>query len=303
MKKFNLQLFAAAEGVITTGDIEPAISIDCVSRITGNINELQKVLGIAEMDAMASGTAIKIYKLECDGLAEQVGEGEDIKRTKVTRKLARTIELGLNKYLKTTTAENIQKVGRNKAINQTDDKIISLIQKDIKERFYKEAFTVEGAEGDKLTATGTTLQGVLAKAWGALKTRFEDEDVTPIYFVSVDDVADYLGNAQVTMQTAFGFSYIENFLGLGTVVVTPQLAKGVVKATAKENLHGAYIPMSSGDVANTFHLTSDTTGYIGMNHTTASGNATVDTLIMAGVVFYPEFADGIVEGTIAPAGA
>ena len=298
MKKFNLQLFAAAEGVITTGDIEPAISIDCVSRITGNINELQKVLGIAEMDAMASGTAIKIYKLECDGLAEQVGEGEDIKRTKVTRKLARTIELGLNKYLKTTTAENIQKVGRNKAINQTDDKVISLIQKDIKERFYKEAFTVEG---DKLSATGTTLQGVLAKAWGALKTRFEDEDVTPIYFVSVDDVADYLGNAQVTMQTAFGFSYIENFLGLGTVVVTPQLAKGVVKATAKENLHGAYIPMSSGDVANTFNLTSDTTGYIGMNHTTASGNATVDTLIMAGVVFYPEFADGIVEGTIAPA--
>lgn len=301
MKKlFNLQLFAAAEGVITTGDIEPAISIDCVSRITGNINELQKVLGIAEMDAMATGTAIKIYKLECDGLAEQVGEGEDIKRTKVTRKLARTVELVLNKYLKTTTAENIQKVGRNKAINQTDDKVISLIQKDIKEKFYKEAFT---AEGNKLSATGTTLQGVLASSWGALKKRFEDEDVTPIFFVSVDDVADYLGNAQVTMQTAFGFSYIENFLGLGTVVVTPQLAKGVVKATAKENLHGAYIPMSSGDVANTFHLTSDTTGYIGMNHTTASGNATVDTLIMAGVVFYPEFADGIVEGTIAPAGA
>ena len=303
MKKFNMQLFAA-EGVITTTDIEPAISIDCVSRITGNINELQKVLGIAEMDAMASGTAIKIYKLDCDGLAEQVGEGEEINRTKVTRKLVRTIDLDLNKYLKTTTAENIQKVGRNKAINQTDDKIISLIQKDIKARFYSNALSVaEEDAGAVIKVTGTTLQGTLAKAWGKLKTRFADEDVTPIYFVSVDDVADYLGNAQVTMQTAFGFSYIENFLGLGTVVVSPQLTKGVVKATAKENLHGAYIPMNSGDVANTFNLTADATGYIGMNHTTAPGTATVDTLLMCGVVFYPEYADGIVEGTIAPAGA
>lgn len=300
MKKlFNLQLFAA-ENAMTTADIEPAISIDCVSKITSNIKELQNVLGIAEMDAMASGTSIKLYKTEVGELAEQVGEGETIGLTKVTRVQDRTIDLTLEKYRKNASAELIQKVGKNKAINQTDDQLISKIQKRIKARFFSNAL----AGGDKmLTVTGTTLQGVLAGAWGKLKTRFADEDVTPIYFVSVDDVAAYLGNAQVTMQTAFGLSYIENFLGLGTVVVTPSLTKGTVKATAKENLHGAYIPANTGDVGATFGLTADSTGLVGMKHSVNSSDATVDTLIMCGIEFYPEYTDGIVEGTITPAGA
>ena len=172
--------------------------------------------------------------------------------------------------------------------------------KQIKARFFSNALA---GGANKLTVTGTTLQGTLAAAWGKVKTRFAEDDVTPIYFVSVDDVAEYLGNAQVSMQTAFGLSYIENFLGLGTVIVTPSLAKGTVKATAKENLHGAYIPANSGDVGSTFGLTADTTGLVGMKHTVNSSDATVDTLIMCGIEFYPEFTDGIVEGTITPAGA
>ena len=300
MKKlFNLQLFAA-ENAMTTKDIEPAISIDFVSKITSNIKELQNVLGITEMDAMASGTTIKIYKTEVGELADQVGEGETIGLTKVTRKLDRTIVLTLEKFRKNASAELIQEVGKDKAINQTDEKLISKIQKRIKARFFSNALA---GGANKLTVTGTTLQGTLAAAWGKVKTRFAEDDVTPIYFVSVDDVAEYLGNAQVSMQTAFGLSYIENFLGLGTVIVTPSLSKGTVKATAKENLHGAYIPANSGDVGSTFGLTADTTGLVGMKHSVNSSDATVDTLIMCGIEFYPEFTDGIVKGTITPAGA
>ena len=58
-----------------------------------------------------------------------------------------------------------------------------------------------------------------------MKKFYEDEDATPVFFVSSDDVAEYLGSAQITMQTAFGWTYIENFLGLGTAIVTPALAK------------------------------------------------------------------------------
>ena len=122
-------------------------------------------------------------------------------------------------------------------------------------------------------------------------------DVTPIFFVNPQDVADYLGTAQITMQTAFGFTYIENFLGLGTVVVTPQVAAKTVYATAQENLNGAYAPVS-GDVGQTFGLTADATGLLGMTHQMKSDNATIDTLVMSNVVFYPEFADGIFKGTI-----
>ena len=99
------------------------------------------------------------------------------------------------------------------------------------------------------------------------------------------------------MQTAFGFTYIENFLGLGTAIVSPQVTVKKPIATAKENLRGAYVPMS-GDVAQTFNLTADTTGLVGMTHSAKTGNATVDTLLMSCVKFFPEFQDGVFVGTI-----
>lgn len=297
MKKIiAMQLFAETN-MTATADMTPEISVDFVSKITQNIRELQEVLGITEMEPMASGTTVKIYKMEQVNTPDQVGEGETIALTKIQRTLVKTIDLTLEKFRRNTSAELIQKVGREMAINQADEKLVKGIQKAIKQKFYDVLLTGTG------TADGTTLQSTLANIWGALQKKHEDEEVTPVYFVSPDDVADYLGNAQITMQNAFGMSYIKDFLGLGTVIVTPRLAAGQVIGCAKENLHGVYIPANSGDVARTFGLTSDTTGLVGMNHSTDSTNATVNTLAMAGVVFYPELLDAVVIGTIAPAGA
>ena len=297
MKKyFDLQLFAETNATLPV-DLEPAISVDCVSKISTNINELREVLGVTEMEPMAAGTTIKIYKMEQVNTPEQVAAGETINLTKVERKLARNVELVLKKYRRNTPAETIQKVGRDMAINKTDEKLISGIQKEIKKEFYDVLLAGTGA------AAGTTLQAALSNAWGELKKYHEDEDATPIYFVSSDDVASYLGTAQVTMQTAFGLSYIKDFLGLGTVVVSPRIPAGKFAATAKENLHGAYVPANTGDVARTFGLTSDATGLVGMAHFPISGNATVDTLAMSGVVFYPEMLDGVIVGTISSTGA
>ena len=293
-KLIDLQLFAAETNTTVKADLEPAISIDCVSKLSSNITELQRVLGVAEMEPMSAGTTIKIYKMEQTNTPDQVGEGETIALTKINRTLARTVELVLKKYRKNTTAEAIQKVGREIAINKTDEKLISGIQKGIKKDFYAMLLTGTGK------ATGTTFQSALAAAWGAITKFYEDEDATPIHFVSSDDVADYLGTAQVTLQQAFGMSYIEDFLGRGTVVINPNMAKGKIASTAKENLHGAYIPANSGDVAQTFGLTSDTTGLVGITHQPISNNATVDTLAMSGVVFYPELLDGVILTTITP---
>lgn len=294
-KLFDLQLFAAETNTTTTTDLEPAISIDCVSKLSSNIVELQKVLGITELEPMTAGTTIKIYKMEQVNTPEQVAEGETITLTKINRTLARTVELVLKKFRRNTTAEAIQKTGREIAINKTDEKLISGIQKGIKKDFY--SMLLEGTG----TASGATFQAALAAAWGAVTKFYEDEDATPIHFVSSDDVADYLGTAQVTLQQAFGMSYIEDFLGLGTVVINPNMTKGKVASTAKENLRCAYIPANSGDVAKTFGLTSDKTGLVGMTHQPVSGNATVDTLAMSGVVFYPELLDGVILTEIAGA--
>lgn len=290
-KKFVLQLFAATAGTTITTDLEPAISIDFTTRISTNIVELQKVLGISELIPMAAGTDIKIYTLAKKNSPSQVGEGETIPLTEIERKLARTITLDLDKYRKNTTAEAIQKSGRDIAINKTDAKLVSEIQKDTKKSFYTVLKTGTG------TSTGANLQTVLAALWAKLQIRYEDMDVTPIFFVNPQDVADYLGTAQITTQTAFGFTYIENFLGLGTAIISPQVTEKQPIATAKENLNGAYVPMS-GDVAQTFNLTADATGLIGMTHSTKTDNATVDTLMMSCVKFFPEYLDGVFKGTI-----
>ena len=114
------------------------------------------------------------------------------------------------------------------------------------------------------------------------------------------DIAEYLGSKEITLQTAYGFTYLKDFLGLGDVIVSPELEKGTVYGTAKENIAGAYIPTNNGDVADTFGLTSDTTGLVGMVHTSKTDNATIETLLMCGVKFFVEYVDGVFKGTITP---
>lgn len=291
-KEFRmLQLFAAETGTTTSTDLAPAISVDFTSRISQNIVELQRLLGITDLIPMAAGTDIKIYKWTVSEPAAQVGEGEDIGLTQVKRKLANTITLDLDKYRRNTTAEAIQKVGRDLAINQSDEKLVKKVQKGIKGSLYTVLKAGTGA------AAGKNLQATLANLWAKLQGYYEDEDVTPIYFVNQQDVADYLGTAQITMQMAFGFAYIENFLGLGTAIISPQVTEKKPIATARENMRGAYVPMS-GDVAQTFSLIADETGLVGMTHSAKTGNATVDTLLMSCVKFFPEFQDGVFIGTI-----
>ena len=292
IKLMNLQLFTEGDDINKKADFEPAISVDFTSRIASNIASLQQILGIEQAEPMAEGSVIKVYNYGTVTPAAQVAEGVKITATKVTRTLAKTINLTLEKFRRETTAEAIQRVGRNVAINQADEKLIGAVRKRIKTSFFAH---IMGGTG---TATaGATLQAALANVWGAMQKGFEDEDVTPIFFVSSDDVASYLGTANVSTQTAFGFTYLENFLGLGTAIVSPSITKGAVYGTAKENLHMAYIP-TSGSVGQLFGLTSDATGLVGMTHGINTDKATIDTLLMEGVEFYPEFQDKIYKATV-----
>ena len=302
----NLKMFDSVEGTDypqnqnRAADFVPAISIDFTTRIADNIQTLQTILGITNMIPMAAGTLIKVYKWKNITLAQQVGEGEVIPLTKAERELAKTIELGLGKHRRQTTAEAIQKSGRDIAVNQADEKLVSEVRKGIKTSFFTAISTGQGL-GD--AGNASNLQGALAKVWGKLVKYYDDQDVTPVYFVSSDDVASYLEGAAITMQTAFGFSYVENFLGLGLTIINPNLTKGEVLGTAKENLNGAYVPATGGDLAQAFNLTADATGLVGMTHQANSNNASIDTLLFCSVQFFPEYIDGVFKATIGASGA
>lgn len=295
MNKFmyQKQLFEVIEDTNVSTDFEPAISIDHTTRIADTIQTLMRVMGITEMVPMAEGSVVKVYKTTVTKKAGTVAEGDEIPLSKTDRKKTAEITLTLNKYRKLTTAEAIQKSGVSRALNESDAKLMGEVRKDVKKDFFA---VINAASGS--AAGGQTLQMAAAQAWGSLQKYYEDNDVTPVFFVNPLDVATYLGSAQITTQTAFGFTYIESFLGMGTALLSGDITQGSVFATAAENLNGVYVP-ANGDIANVFGLTYDESGLVGMTHTLASSRASVETLIMSGVKFYAEDAAGIFKSTIA----
>lgn len=288
-------IFDVEANTTASTDLEPAISIDHVNRLLDNIQTLQRALGITRMTPMAAGTQVKRYKTTVTKGGKQTAEGDIVPLTKVERKALAPLTLELTPYRKLTTAQAIQKVGKAIALNETDDALMTEIQKEVRNSF----FDVLTAAGATEAAGGKTLQEATAQAWGSMSTYFEDKDVTPVYFINPLDAADYLGSASITTQSAFGISYIEDFLGLGNAFITPRIAKGTVYATAQENLNGVYVP-AGGDIADSFDLTYDESGMVGMTHSRADDRASIQTLVMSGVLFYVEDAAGVIKSTITP---
>lgn len=294
---YKTLIFDVEVNTTTSTDVDPVISIDHVNRLTDSIKTLQTVLGITSMKPMAAGTQVKRYKTTVTKGGKQPAEGDVIPLTKVERKPLAPLTLELNTYRKLTTAQAIQKTGTAVALNETDDALVKEVQKEVRNAF----FTTITGEGFTAAAGGATLQKAAAQAWGSLSVYFEDKDVTPVFFLNPLDVADYLGAAAITTQTAAGISYLENFLGMGNAIITPRVTKGNVFATVSENLNGVYVAQG-GDVSDAFDMTYDESGMVGMTHSRVDERASIQTLVMTGVLFYTEDAAGVVKSEISPAG-
>jgi hypothetical protein len=286
---------AAETNTIMKADVARVRAIDFNYQFTGNLNKFMEVLGVTRKIAVQEGAALKAIKVTGALESGAVAEGELIPLSKYSTEDVTVGEATLNKWRKGTTAEAILKGGYEQAVGATTDKLVKDVQKKIRGDLF--TFMASGT-GE---ATGATLQPALADAWGQLQVLWEDDAIETVYFLNPLDVADYLGSAQVTMQTVFGMNYIENFLGLGTVILASGVPQGKFYATAKENIITYYINVASGDIADAFSLTTDETGYIGIREYADEDHARVMDLIMSGVTFFPERIDGIVVGTIAGA--
>ncbi len=296
MKKgfdINLQLFAAEENLVTTAQMAKAREVDFVLNFTGNIlQKLIEALGVTRKIPMMEGTTMYYYKTTGTLQNGEVAEGDVIPLSQYQRNKFPIGEITLKKYRKAVSAEAIKKSGYDEAVRQTDAKMVKDIQKDIRDAFFGYLSTADG------TAVGAaTLQAVLAKSWGQLQVLFENDAAEAVHFINPLDIADYLATATITTQTAFGMTYIENFLGLGTVILNSQVPRGTVYSTVKDNLIMYYLTMN-GDVATAFNLTTDETGYIGLHTSQTDNRAQIETLIMTGIQFLVEYADGVVIGII-----
>lgn len=283
---------AAETNTILTSDIARVRVVDFNLQFTGNLQKLIEALGITRKIAVQEGSTLKMIKVTGTLQDGNVAEGDLIPLSKYQTQEIPVGEARLGKWRKSTTAEAILKGGYDQAVGATTDKMVKDIQKTIRGDLFEFMATGTGE------ATGADLQASLANAWGKLQVLFEDDAVDTVYFLNPMDVSDYLGAAQIEMQTVFGMTYVKNFLGLGDVFLNSNVPAGKFYATAKDNIVLYYIDIASGDIGRAFQLTVDETGYVGIREYADNSHACVEDLVMSGVTFFPERQDGIVVGTI-----
>jgi len=288
---------AALDNLTKASDMKKIREVDFVSQFThSSLQKLIEVLGVTRKIPMMEGTTMYVLtttgELANDGT---VAEGEVIPLSHFEQTKTPVGEITLKKWRKGISAEAIKKSGYQAAVNDTDAKLLSLVQNGVRSNLFG---FLNGTITGSTQVVGAGLQKALANAWGQLQVLFEDDTAQAVYFINPLDIADYLGGATISVQTAFGMNYIEDFLGLGTVIMSSRITQGTFVATAKENLIMYYLTMN-GDLAEAFNLTSDELGYIGINSGYQNNErAQIESLVMDGIQFLVEYAGGVVKGTI-----
>ena len=207
----NLQFFAANAGLITTGDIDvKAREIDFVTSFERNWEALREILGISRAIRKQPGTILKSKYAEGTLESGTVAEGDVIPRTHYAVKEKPYSEITLEKYAKEVSVEAIKDHGYEVACEMTDEEFQTDLQDGITTKFYNYLKT------GTLTNTTKTFQMAVAKAIGSVKNKFKSMHKTATgvaVFANIMDFYDYLGDSNITLQTAFGLTYIKGFLG------------------------------------------------------------------------------------------
>ena len=281
-----------------------AREIDFVTRFNDNWDALRNIMGIMRPIRKAPGSTLISYTADVALENGDVAPGNVIPYSKATITQVKKGDLTIQKYAKAVTIEDVNKYGAAIAVEKSDDAFLTKLQNVVLTKFY--AFLKTGT----LIKTATTWQGALAKAQGEVLNKFAtmQKDVTAIVgFANILDAYDYLGAADITVQTQFGMTYIKDFLGYSTLFLLPatQIERSTVIATPVENIDLYYIDPSDSEFARLGlrYTTQGETNLIGFhaqgNYTTAVG----ESFALMGMALWAEYLDGIAKVTISGAGA
>lgn len=271
---------------------------DFVSVFNLNWDALRNILGIMRPIRKAPGTTLVTYSASVTLESGNVDPGEVIPYSKATIVKAGKEDLTIEKYAKAVPIEDVAKYGAAVAIEKSDEAFRNELQNVVLTRFY--TFLNTGT----LAVTATSFQDALAKAKGAVLNKFQTmrKTVTEVVgFANILDFYDYLGAADITVQTQFGLTYIQNFMGYGTLFLlsAPDIVRGKVIALPVENIDLYYIDPGDSEFARLGlnYTVQGETNLIGFhangNYTTAVG----ETFAIMGMKLWAEYLDGIAVAT------
>lgn len=287
---------AVIPNTVLTSDVASALNVEYAKRFDGEVNALARILGIVSPEVMAAGTTL--YQVTVTGSLNEDprAEGDEVPLSKYGTTIENMDSLTPKVYRKLTTGESILKAGLVNSVTREDNKM----RKDVRNNIVGDFFT--GLYNGTGTASGTGLQGALAQADAVLQDAMEtnnDSAGRVVHFVNTFDIADYLGKANITTQTVFGMTYLENFLGIENVFVTNRVAKKSIIVTPSENLHLYTVDFASLAAAGLAYQMLDG-GFIGVHHEPAYNRFGVVTNVATACKFYAEVLNYIVWATIVP---
>lgn len=294
---------AAKTGLTTSSQITVnAREVDFVTRFSNNWDALRQIMGIMRPIKKAPGTKLTSYKVSVDGGikgGKTVAEGDEIPLTKMKVEPVAYGDIEVAKYAKSVPIEAVAKYGAEIAIEKTDDKFLTELQNGVLGDFY--SFLNTGS----LVGTQKTWQRALAIAKGAVLDKFADMQVSVtdvVGFANIMDLYDYLGDAQITVQSMFGLQYVKDFLGYSTLFLLPAkfIPSKTVIATPVENIDLYYVDPSDSDFAKMgLQYTVDgETNLIGFHVEGDYSRATGDSYAIMGMKLWAEYLDGVCVVTV-----
>lgn len=286
---------AAKDNLTKSSDIQStARVIDFVTRFARNWEHLREILGIMRPIRKEPGAILKSKTASVTLQSGNVGEGEEIPYSKATVIETPYEEMTVEKYAKAVSIEAIKTYGYDVAVGMTDDAFLYELQDNVTSRFY--AYLNTG----KLASSETTWQRALAMSKGLVINKFKQihRTVTNVVgFANVLDLYDYLGDANITVQTAFGFQYVQNFMGFSTVFLLSdeEIPRGRVIATPVENIVLYYVDPSTSDFARAglVYTTDGETNLIGFHVEGNYHTAVSESFAIMGMTLFAEYLDGI----------
>ncbi len=293
IEKLGLQVFAAPAGLTGQDQIQVrAREIDFVTSFGKNLQTLLDILGITRMIRKENGSVLKTKKVKGTLQSGDVPEGDEIPLSQYTVEEQNFDTIKIEKYRKSVSLEAIAERGYDAAVQSTDEEFKSDLTNVVSDRFYAQL------KAGSLVGHESTWQMAFAMAIGKVVNKFQEMKRTATgvaVWVNTLDVYKYLGAADITVQTAFGFKYMKNFMGADVVFMTSQIPEGVVIATPLNNMVAYYVDPGDSEFAKAGlqYTTDPTTGFIGFHVQGTYERAISDMFAIMGLRLFCEYLDAI----------
>lgn len=219
--------------------------------------------------------------------------GTSVSESSVTLSAVTIGEIAFEATQVRVSYQDIQKWGRDTAIDKKDNELIDQVSDHIDTRL---ASNLANFSENNLAAAN--FKEGLALAKGRVQAQRGFKGARTIAFVNTEDYYTYLAQADVaTAQNLFGMDYVENFLGYERIFFSSKIAKGEFYVTAAGNLNLAHIP-ASGAAYSAINLLPADSGLIAAKHYLDDDTGDIITQVMFGLDAFPERVDAVVRVTL-----